>query len=175
MTNLNAVHQEYDRLLAAEGLPDERVALTGLLIQEAANKLLQAMANVKSEKTRLTGEARTIESQLALLGGESPDTASTIAELRHLVPQLQESLEERRGTFRTSLGSTAFQVVESLVEGKVPTAEDVTNEELGNAIRKAIECGHPWFQPNSLERCRLYFAASTAASTASTTLLFPAC
>jgi hypothetical protein len=142
LSNLNAVYQEYERLLASEGLPDERVALTGLLIQEAANKLLLAMANVKSEKTRLAREAQTIESQLALLGDESPNTASTIAELRHLVPRLQQSLEERKRVFRTSLGATAFQVVESLVEGKLPTAEDVTNEDLGNAIRKAIECGY---------------------------------
>lgn len=142
LTNLNAACQEYDRLLASEGLPDERVELTGSLIQEAANKLLLAMANVKSEKARLAREAQTIESQLALLGGESPNTASTIAELRQLVPRLEESLEERRRVFRTSLGSTAFQVVESLVEGKLPTADDVTNEDLGNAIRKAIECGY---------------------------------
>jgi len=69
LTNLNTAYQEYERLLASEGLPDERVELTGSLIQEAANKLLLAMANVKSEKARLAREAQTIESQLALLGG----------------------------------------------------------------------------------------------------------
>lgn len=142
LTNFNAVNLEYERLLASEGLPEERVVVTDSSVQEAANKLLLAIANVRSEKMRLARDAQIIESQLALLGRESSDTASTLAELRHVIPRLQESLEERRRAFRTSLGSTAFHVVESLVEGKLPTAEDVTDEDLGNAIRKAIEAGY---------------------------------
>ena len=76
------------------------------------------------------------------MGCDNRDTASTVAELRRLVPRMRDLLEERRRAFRASLGSTAFQVVESLAQGKLPDAENVTNEELGNAIRKAIECGY---------------------------------
>jgi hypothetical protein len=142
LTNLNALNREYERLLASEGLPDERVALTGLSVQEAVNKLVLAMANVRGEKAGLAQEAQAIESQLALLGGESRNTASTVAELRHVIPRLRESLEERRQGFRSSLGPRVFHVVESLAEGKLPTAKDVTDEDLGNTIRKAIECGY---------------------------------
>ena len=142
LTNFNAVNQEYERLLVSEGLPEERMVVTDSSVQEAANKLLLAIANVRSEKARLARDAQTIESQLALLGRESIDTASTLAELRHLIPRLQESLEERRRVFRASLGSISFRVVESLVEGKLPAPEDVTDENLGNAIRKAIDAGY---------------------------------
>jgi hypothetical protein len=142
LTNLNALNQEYERLLASEELPDERAELTGLSIQEAVNKLHLAIANVKSEKTSLAREAQAIESELKLIGSENHNTASTIAELRQLVPRLRELLEEKRRAFQTSLGLTVFRVVESLLEGKLPGAEDVSDEELGNAIRKSIECGY---------------------------------
>jgi len=141
LTRLNALNQEHDGLLASEGLSEECVPLTGLSVQEAVNKLTLAMGNTRSEKTKLAQEAQTLQSQLELIGGESRGTASTIAELRRLVPRLQELLEERRRIFRTSLGPTAFHVVESLTEGKLP-AENVSDEELGKAIRKAIECGY---------------------------------
>jgi hypothetical protein len=142
LTNLNAINQEHERLLASEGLPDERPALTGLSVQEAVNKLVLTMAKVSGEKADLAREATMIKSQLLSLGGENTNTASTVAELRDLIPRLRESLEERRRVFRASLGSTAFHIVESLAEGKFPTAEDVTDGDLGNAIRKAIGCGY---------------------------------
>jgi hypothetical protein len=142
LTQFNTLNQEYDRLLVLEGLSEERVSLSGLSIPEAVDKLLLATAKVRSEKVRLLEDIQAVESQLKMIGGESPDTASTVAELRHRIPRRQELLDERRRIFQTSLGQTAFRVVQSLVEGKLPAPGDVTDEEFGNAIRKAIECGY---------------------------------
>jgi hypothetical protein len=142
LTNLNARIREHDGLLVSEGLTDEHAPLTGLSVDDAVYKLQQATAHVRSEKNTLLQEAQQIGSQLELMGGENYDTASTVAELRRLVPRMRDLLEERRRGFRASLGSTAFQIVESLSEGKLPTVENVTDEELGNSIRKAIECGY---------------------------------
>lgn len=145
LTQLETLKQEHDGFYASEGLSGERPSLAGLSVQEALNKLLQATTSARSEKARLLQEAQTVQGQLALIGGESHESASTIAELRRLVPRLQELLEARRRVFRTTLGSTAFRVVESLAEGKCPAAEEVTDEELGTAIRKAIKCGYRFF------------------------------
>ena len=142
LTGLETSLRGYDGLLVSEGLYDERVSLTGLSVDDALTELLQATANVRSEKHRLKEEAQTIGSQLELIGSENRNTASTVAELRQLVPRLQDLLEEKRRISRASLGSNAFHVVESLAEGKLPTAQEVTDEELGNAIRKAIDCGY---------------------------------
>jgi hypothetical protein len=145
LIKLNARMQAYDALLVAEGLSDEHVSLAGLQVDDALNSLTQATRNVESEKYRLTHDAQTLQSQLELVGGGICEPASTVAEFRRLVPELTALLEERRGIFRGSLGPTAFGVVESLAEGKLPIADKVTNEELGNAIRKAVECGYRFY------------------------------
>jgi hypothetical protein len=142
LTHVNTLIREHHGLLDSEGLSSERVAVAGLSVDQAVDQLQQATASLRSEKLRLVEEAQPIASQLEWMGCENRDTASTVAELRRLVPRMRDLLEERRRAFRASLGSTAFQVVESLAEGKLPAAENVTDDELGNAIRKAIACGY---------------------------------
>jgi len=121
LTHLNTSIQEYNEVLVKEELSAEAVSLTGLLVQDAINKLVQGIANVNNEKERLVEEVRTFHTQLQLIGTINRNTASTVAELRKLVPQLQGLLEERRSVFQASLGSGVFHIVQSLAEGRFPT------------------------------------------------------
>ena len=60
LTHLNTRIREHDGLLLSEGLPDERVPLAGLSVDDAASKLQQATASIRSEKNALVQEALNI-------------------------------------------------------------------------------------------------------------------
>jgi hypothetical protein len=142
LKQLSKLDQELERLLLAEGLPEERVSIAGLSLTDAEIKLSAAMANVSKEKESLLNSAQTLKDQLRLLGVESHIVGATLSELRVGVSRLQGLLEERRRALKESLGSAVFEVVESLLQGRLPNRENVDNEALGSAIRMATDIGY---------------------------------
>jgi hypothetical protein len=96
---------------------------------------------LQNEKTDLIQRAAIIQKQLEMMGAENHDEAETLRQWRELVPELKKLLEDRRSAARESLGTATFGVIESLIEGRLPSEDEVPDEGLGKAIRKAIECG----------------------------------
>jgi hypothetical protein len=139
---LNGRIQEYDRFLASEELLERDLSLARLTVEDASNRLIQALNTLRDEKARLIREVASIQSQLATIGAENHEMASTLNGWRTLVPRLRQLLNKTRSALRRSLGAPTFRVVESLLEGKLPDADKVADGELGMGSRKAVECGY---------------------------------
>ena len=136
-----AVH-DYNRLMLAEGLVGEEIAASNKNVDEAIPIMRQAEAALRGEKARLQEQAASLVSQLEMIGGHGDASGSTIAELREAVQALEQSLEDRRRELQSSLGESAYEMVETMTNGAIPSDELFSDGELGAAIRKAVKCGY---------------------------------
>jgi hypothetical protein len=133
---------DYNRQIAAEGLSAERADIDGQDVVSATATLQQDQRRVDDEKRKLVEQCQELAGQLDAIGGSYHSDATTVAELRNDLPQLQAAVDERRRGLRESLGKGVFQIVESLAKSQMPATSRVSDEKLGHALRKAAECGY---------------------------------
>lgn len=135
--------QEYKTILVAEEVADdESISVDGMSLQAARDSFQQATVRIQSEALRLTNDVDSLKNELELLGSDYGASGSTLAELRQIVKELRRVVESARQQVRSSLGPIAFQVVESISAGRLPTTEQVGDDELGASVRRAVECGY---------------------------------
>jgi hypothetical protein len=136
------VAREYGSLISGEGLEaDLRAAVDGKNTSKAIDVARRAASGVLSEKSILQAEVFALREHLFRLGGDSPVAADTLAELRNQRARLTEEIGVRQRSLLSSFGSEVSEVVQALLEGRLPSTEGTTDEVLGHAIRTAIESG----------------------------------
>lgn len=133
---------DYNHQLAAEGLSGERADIDGHDVVSATSRLHQDQRRIDDEKRKLIEQMQELTAQLGVIGGNYHSDATTVAELRSELPQLQSALDGRRRDLRASLGKDVFQIVESLAKSQIPATNRVSDAKLGQALRKAAECGY---------------------------------
>ena len=137
----NSAITDLENFCLAEDISREQeVSLAGKPIDTATAELEHAVFQMRRNKTSLEREAQSLVEQYEMIGGQYTLSAATIAELQSAVADLKQALTQRRTELRHSLGESVFEIVDSLSKGKVPT-DEVSDNELGAALRRAVECG----------------------------------
>lgn len=142
LSEFNRAMAENTQRAAAEGLTAQRPSFEGSDVAAATAILQQSRVRLEDEKRRLSNQIQDLTSKLEAIGGSFSTDATTLAELRDTLPDLQAALDNRRTELRRTLGKEAFRVVESLANGELPTSARVTDAALGQTLRKAVECGY---------------------------------
>lgn len=132
----------YDQLLALEGLLAERIEFQGLEASTATQHIANETLRISQEKLSLLAQLESLSHQHAAIGGQFDHQASSVADLRVHVRDAQENLNQRRAQLEAELGQDAFRIVLSLLKGDCPSREEAGDAELGDALRRALDCGY---------------------------------
>lgn len=142
LTNLGQIIANYDQLLTVEGLSGDRPNWKGLDISAVIGKIHDNEQRIKSEKSELQAQLTGLASQLARFGTHLGQPGNSVTELRDYVRDAQTNLKRLQTDLQSSLGEEAFEIVVSLLDGTCPPPQDADDSQLGNALRRAIDCGY---------------------------------
>lgn len=142
LSKFDNAYRDLHALLSAENLSDQDLpSVKNLALCKATEVCREKYKAILEEKKSLRADYAALDKRLIRMAVASTATPESLAELREAVPALRKRLAERHKEIIGTLGEDVATLVDSVMNGELPSSDLLDDPRLGQALRKAASAG----------------------------------